>query len=139
MPRRKSVARRRKPSSRSKRSRKSPARKTPGRFRWRYLFVGLLIGLLGYGVYLDFTIRTQFEGKRWALPARVYARALEIYPGQSLTPTQLERELTLLGYRDNAASQAAGNYTRRGDQLRFTTRAFQFWDGTLATGEGTVR
>ncbi|MFO8024928.1 penicillin-binding protein 1B [Thiohalophilus sp.] len=139
MPRRKSVARRRKPSSRSKRSRKSPARKTPGRFRWRYLFVGLLIGLLGYGVYLDFTIRTQFEGKRWALPARVYARALEIYPGQSLTPTQLERELTLLGYRDNAASQAAGNYTRRGDQLRFTTRAFQFWDGREPSRQVRVR
>ncbi len=129
MPRRKSVAPRRKRASRPNRSRKGAARKTPRRFRWRYLFAGLLVVLVGYGAYLDFTIRTHFEGKRWALPAKVYARALEIYPGQALAPAQLERELKLLGYRDNAASRAAGNYTHLGNRLRFTTRAFQFWDG----------
>lgn len=139
MPRRKSVAPRRKRSSRPNRSRKGAARKTPRRFRWRYLFVGLLIVLVGYGAYLDFTIRTHFEGKRWALPAKVYARALEIYPGQALAPAQLERELKLLGYRDNAASRAAGNYTHLGDRLRFTTRAFQFWDGREPSRQVTVQ
>jgi penicillin-binding protein 1B len=38
-----------------------------------------------YGVHLDKVVRAKFEGKRWALPARVYARPLELYVGRALT------------------------------------------------------
>ena len=41
-----------------------------------------------YGLYLDSVIRTRFEGRRWALPGRVYARALEVHPGASITPAE---------------------------------------------------
>ena len=33
----------------------------------------------GYTLYLAKTVRVKFEGKRWALPAQVYARPLELY------------------------------------------------------------
>lgn len=130
MPSRKSVASRRKRKAGSRRSRrkKSPAKRSR-LFRWRYLFAGVLVVGLVYVVYLDFTIRSQFEGKRWALPAKVYARALEIYPGQALTADQLVDEFARLGYRQERGQHKPGSYERYGNRLRFTTRPFQFWDG----------
>jgi len=130
MPSRKSVAPRRKRQSRPRRTRrKVSSGKKLSRFRWRYLIAVLLVVGLAYVVYLDVTIRHQFEGKRWALPAKVYARALEIYPGLTLTPAQLVQELELLGYRESPDPRSAGSYTRQGNRLRFTTRPFRFWDG----------
>jgi len=37
-----------------------------------------------YVLQQDDLVRSQFEGKRWALPARVFARPLELYEGQNL-------------------------------------------------------
>ncbi|RJQ46829.1 MAG: penicillin-binding protein 1B [Gammaproteobacteria bacterium] len=81
-----------------------------------------------YVLYLDFTVRTHFEGKRWELPARVYARPLELFQGMRLTPAALDAELSDLGYRRNARLDAAGQYSPGDNELRFVTRAFRFWD-----------
>jgi penicillin-binding protein 1B len=62
-----------------------------------------------YGIHLDKVVRAKFEGKRWALPARVYARPLEIYVGRSLTRDQLRGELQRLGYREGAAARRDGS------------------------------
>ncbi|MFP4160504.1 MAG: hypothetical protein ACLFSK_00780, partial [Ectothiorhodospira sp.] len=64
------------------------------------ILLAAMIGLGLYTVHLDQRIQAQFEGKRWSLPARVFARPLELYAGQSLTPAELERELGLLHYRE---------------------------------------
>ncbi len=46
--------------------------------RWLLLsLAGVLLLAVLYGVYLDQVVRVRFEGKRWSLPARVYARPLE--------------------------------------------------------------
>jgi len=47
------------------------------------LLAGLagMVALVLYVIPLDRTVREKFEGKRWALPARVYARPLELYTG----------------------------------------------------------
>ena len=82
-----------------------------------------------YVVYLDFSVRTQFEGSRWALPARVYARALELYPDQHLNAEQFSKELHLLGYRPVSRPSDSGTYTRIGDSFVIKTRDFIFWDG----------
>lgn len=82
-----------------------------------------------YAVYLDFTIRERFEGKRFALPARVYARPLEIYPGLKLSPSELVAELALLGYRQTAKAIEPGTCRWRGQDLDLTSRAFVFGDG----------
>ncbi len=81
-----------------------------------------------YVLYLDFTVRTHFEGKRWELPARVYARPLELFQGMRLTPAELGAELSDLGYRRNARLDTAGQFSPGDDDLRLITRAFRFWD-----------
>ena len=81
-----------------------------------------------YVYYLDYTVREQFEGRRWAIPARVYARPLELFAGKALTPDQFELELRLLGYR-YSPKLLAGHFIRRGNQFQVITRDFHFWDG----------
>ncbi len=82
-----------------------------------------------YIVYLDVTIRTQFEGKRWAIPAKVYSRPLEMYPGANITADQFENELLVLAYNKTNIPDSPGSYWRKGDRFYVVTRDFQFWDG----------
>lgn len=88
-----------------------------------------LVVLTVYSVYLDFLVRSQFEGARWALPARVYARPLELYPGKQLNITDMLFELRLLGYQKVRLPSRPGTYSYRGNQLELVTRPFRFWDG----------
>ena len=44
---------------------------------------GFVIALLIWIVYLDRIVTAQFEGRRWTLPAQVYAEPLELYAGQA--------------------------------------------------------
>ena len=90
----------------------------------------LLLGLSGYIYYLDFTIRDAFEGRKFALPARVYGRALEVYPGLKLTPAQFADELQRLGYRENPQPDTPATYRNILDGVEFTSREFMFGDGT---------
>ncbi|AUB80940.1 penicillin-binding protein 1B [Candidatus Thiodictyon syntrophicum] len=98
--------------------------------RWA-LLVGVAVGLAGalYGVHLDRVVRAKFEGKRWALPARVFARPLEIYVDRPLTPEQLDAELARLNYRQVTDPTADGTYSRDGGRFVVHTRSFRFWDG----------
>jgi penicillin-binding protein 1B len=84
---------------------------------------------IAYTLYLDHVIRVKFEGKRWALPAYVYAQPLELYAGARLSAAQLERDLRLLNYLPVAGASRPGSYDRQGDDLSVTTRPFTFWDG----------
>lgn len=105
--------------------------KSPHFWRW-LLFALLVIGMLtlwAYVSYLDSLVKAKFEGKRWALPARVYARPLELYPGMNMTPNQFVQELTNLGYYDAPLPKASGSYRRKGNSFFVITRAATFWDG----------
>lgn len=62
------------------------------------LLTGLGIG--AYMMYLDAVIRAEFDAKRWALPAKVYARPLELFESMALSADALADELKLLRYRD---------------------------------------
>jgi len=98
----------------------------------KLFFGGILAGLLlalSYAVYLDFTVRARFEGKRFALPARVYARPLELYPGKKLSVVNLVAELSILGYRQTNKSGEPGSYHRSGQVVELVTRPFTFDDG----------
>ena len=83
-----------------------------------------------YVLYLDNVIRTQFEGKRWALPARVYARPLELFPGMPLSAGQFAQELELLRYRVSPPLEGPGAYARSNETFEVSLRSFTFWDGT---------
>ncbi len=103
------------------------------RRRVRLILLSLALLLSGFALYLDITVRMQFEGKRWAMPARVYARPLELYPGVKLRPEQLEMELAMLDYHIVADPREPGSYRRQGDEFTILTRPFTFWDEAQAS------
>src|SRR3569623_1530086 len=116
-------------SSRNRASRKSR------HILWFALLGLITVAVIGAGVYvayLDHTVRGQFEGKRWALPAYVYARPLELFPGAPLSADQLEQELRLLDYRPASGPLRAGTYLRRDGRIQLMTRPFTYWDGAEA-------
>jgi penicillin-binding protein 1B len=90
----------------------------------------LLLVTIGWLSYLDFVVTRKFDGRRWDLPAQVYARPLEIYAGLALTRERLEQELLRLGYQRVSfvpRRPATFRPMRRGIEL--ITRDFRFWDG----------
>jgi penicillin-binding protein 1B len=108
----------------------------------RLLGVTVLVGgllLVIYGVYLDQQVRRQFEGKRWAIPARVYARPLELYDGLPLTAARLARELDLAGYRQDERLSFAGSYQHSGERLELVTRGFAFGDESEPSRRLSIR
>ena len=103
-----------------------------GRFIKKTILYSILFGglfLVLYSLYLNSIIKEKFEGRRWSIPAKVYARSLELYPGLALSARQLEKELQLAGYRKDRASSTEGSFSRNGQRLEVVTRQFHFPDG----------
>lgn len=90
------------------------------------LAAALAVGL--YMLHLDGIVREKFEGKRWAIPARVYARPLELYSGAPLAPADVLAELRRLNYRQQLP-QSPGSWQQKGSDLLVHTRGFTFGDG----------
>ncbi|HEY0633919.1 MAG TPA: penicillin-binding protein 1B [Gammaproteobacteria bacterium] len=91
-----------------------------------------LIGMLGlglYALYLDTKVRDQFEGRRFALPARVYARPLELFAGARLSADEFARELQRLGYQQPLRASEPGHFVRHDNEFTVVSRPFVFWDG----------
>ena len=89
------------------------------------------IGLAAYLFVLDREITHRFEGRRWSLPARVYAAPLAVYPGLALSPGELAGELRQLGYREarSRGELGTGRFLASRDRIRATLRPFRFPDG----------
>jgi len=120
--------------SAAKKPRKNPvkkrAKKTTNIIK-RSLIFFMLVGTLSLGaytLYLDHIVTEKFEGKRWSIPSRVYARALELYPDKQITTQQLLRELKLIGYRSSFDGRTAGTFLQQGESVTLSTRRFQHWD-----------
>jgi len=131
---------RKKSAGRSSRARKGRARRSgkKGISLWRGLGAALVLLLMlvgGYSLYLGQSVRVAFEGKRWSIPARVYARPLELYEGAPITPQQLDYELQILGYRKVARPRQGAQWSKNGSRFVIHTRDFHFWDGAA---EGQV-
>jgi penicillin-binding protein 1B len=118
-------------SSGSRKSKRKPNRR-PLRRRWlaRLLALGLLFSLIAglYLFYLDYRVTSLFEGKRWAVPARVYGRPMELYPGAPVTPEQLVAELDRLGYRKVRHPKQVATWSRNRSRFLVRSRPFRFWD-----------
>lgn len=95
---------------------------------WRLFFFATVIGL-GFCFYLDQKVRVKFDGKKWALPAKVYARPLELYAGLNLAPNDLAYELKQLGYRFGSHLKQPGDVVNLGQQWQIYNRGFEYWDG----------
>ena len=101
---------------------------------WRFFKLGLglsiLIGLgiVGYLIYLDRSITGTFEGRRWSIPAQVYAQPLELHAGAALSAADLTTELTRLGYINDANLSTPGTFKTRSGALQIYLRPFQFME-----------
>ncbi len=130
MPRKKS----RKRNTRRQRQKKSFLRK----WLLRLTLLSIVVGI-AYVAYLDFTVRTQFEGKRWSLPARVYARPLELYVGLTIKPNDLLQEIKQIGFQLNSRLNTPASYWQTGNDIHLVTREFEFWDGLEPAQKISIR
>ena len=87
-----------------------------------------VIGLVGYLVYLDRTITGTFEGRRWSIPAQVFAQPLELYAGAQMSRVDLVTELRRLGYRQDPNLGTPGTYKFRDTSLQIHLRGFRFME-----------
>jgi penicillin-binding protein 1B len=108
----------------------------PRKHRLRRL---LLLGALGvfaaailiaglYYIYIDHVVTQQFRGRRWTLPAQVFAAPLELYVGAPLSMSDLTQELARLRYRAREAPDRPGSYRRQNDRIDIALRAARFAD-----------
>lgn len=119
--------------TRSRTSKKSPK---PANSRLRSLLgwalklslVGLVV-LACFAVYLDSIVQEKFSGKRWTIPAKVYARPLELFVGQKLSRDDFLIELDALGYRRESVANGPGAASVNGNNVDLNTRGFQFYEG----------
>ncbi len=100
------------------------------------LALAVMAGLLL--VYLDALVSTTFSDRRWEVPASVYARPLELYPGLALSAEDFAYELSLLGYREVSTLSAPGQLQRRGQRFELYTRDFSFADERRPAGRLTL-
>lgn len=144
----KKPASRRRPATRGKKR----TQRTGGRrwFSWRFIAKLALVGLVlavASTVYLDAWVRQRFDSHVWQLPARVYARPVELYPGRVLSRDDMFKLLDLMRYRNAAGAPTAGSYSANGSTLVIHTRGFSDSDGgersqrvqvTLGNGQVTA-
>ncbi len=113
-----------------KRKKKNRAKKQPHSLKkfvfW--LIIISLFSLLTWVGYLDYTVQRQFEGKRWSLPAQVYAASQELYAGAELSKGVLVAQLEQLRYRKKASLEQPASYRLRRSSIDLYLRDFQFGD-----------
>ena len=119
-----------------KKARKKPIKKKLGWFRRLFRLSMLLLGLgIGLGVpwvvWLDVQVRSEFDGRKWDLPSRVFARPLSLYEGRPLSKQSLLAELEASGYRRSAKASSSGSYSVNGNRFDINRRAFTFDDGAM--------
>jgi penicillin-binding protein 1B len=90
--------------------------------------VGCLLLAVPYIMRLDEQITTRFEGRRWELPARIYARPLELYVGKTISVGDLKKELIQLHYIQRDIPEKSGEYSIQGNEVTLYSRPFHFPD-----------
>ncbi len=115
-----------KPSVKKKKVTKSPMHWFKRMLLYSFVFFSFV--LCCYLGYLDYTVRKQFEGRRWSIPARVYATPVELYSGYQQTQNEFEDLLQHLHYRQDYHLASEGTYYKKGRVINLKTRTFNFWD-----------
>lgn len=138
VPRKKKTSTRRKTTPRKKRRRHSRittrSRSAKRTLIW-VVIASFLVATL-YVFWLDYRVVDRFAGRLWSLPARVYARPLELYAGKKISIDELLFELNRLDYqRISQAPNKPGRYHHWGNHFEIQTRAFRFWDGAEASNK----
>ena len=122
-----------------KSSRKPTKRKTnnSGQRHWLKMLwgIGWKLGiavfavLLFVGIYLDSVVKQRFEGQLFDLPTVVYARILNLAPGDAITIQEVRNELDVLNYRKVRQPRYPGEYSSSSTKIELIRRPFEFSDG----------
>ncbi|MDQ7089876.1 MAG: penicillin-binding protein 1B [Methylococcales bacterium] len=109
---------------------------SPRSFFFKWLKRSIVIAILGlaffltpYLIKLNTEVVTTFNGKRWDIPARIYANPLDLYVGLALKQTELEDLLQQLHYRQEMKLTSEGAYKSLPNKIELKSRYFDFWDG----------
>ncbi|USD40719.1 penicillin-binding protein 1B [Vibrio sp. SCSIO 43135] len=95
---------------------------------WKVGVAGIAI-LLFIGIYLDSVVKQRFEGQLFDLPTVVYARILNLAPGDNITIQEVRNELDVLNYRKVRQPRYAGEYSSSSTKIEMIRRPFEFSDG----------
>ena len=128
----------RKKTRKRKTSRKKQKKSFLRKWFARFLLLSIVVGTV-YVAYLDYTVRNQFEGKRWSLPARVFARPLELYTGLQINQKDLVREIKKIGFQSNSRLNKPASFWQTGNDIHLVTREFEFWDGIEPAQKVSIR
>jgi penicillin-binding protein 1B len=93
---------------------------------WLRVAAALALLAIGWGGYLAWSVGHEFEGRRWDLPAQVYAAPLELYSGRALAAENLVAELRRLGYREDPRLPGPGTYRLGLGRMEIATRGFDY-------------
>ena len=92
------------------------------------IIIGLFVAFSIYLIRMDNIVRDKFEGNRWDIPAKVFARPLEIYSNAPVNQADMLQELSFLGYKNSDNYTKTGQYTVSGNEVYVHTRGFDFGD-----------
>lgn len=113
-----------------KRSRKPKSRFTQVRpMVWllRLTTLGIVLSI-PFLIWLDGQVAERYRSHEWTIPAKVYARPLELFVGSTTSQQQLQDELGILGYHAGNGT-SPGSFQAGQNRLKLHTRGFQFGDG----------
>jgi penicillin-binding protein 1B len=85
-----------------------------------------VVATIAYAGYVTWQVGHEFSGRRWDLPAQVYAAPLELYAGRALAADDLVSELKRLGYREDPRLARPGTYRVALQRVEVSTRGFDF-------------
>ena len=110
---------------------KKKRQKVRGGWKSFLLKLGITLAavVIAYAAYLDAVVTRKFEGKKWAIPAKVFARPLELYAGKRINPEDLQSQLKRQGYQAVRQVTRPGTFSRTGNQFVIYSRGFHFPDG----------
>lgn len=102
--------------------------KTLWSIAWKLALVGFAI-LFFVGIYLDSLVKQKFEGQLFELPTVVYARILNLAPGDEISLKEVRNELNVLNYRKVSQPKYPGEYSSSSTKIEVIRRPFEFTDG----------
>lgn len=99
-------------------------------FRLGMLMAGVVIGLgVPWVLYLNIQVQQEFDGRKWDLPSRVFARPLSLYDGAAISKQSLLNELAAAGYEQSVNISSSGYYSVNGGRFDIYRRGFTFEEG----------
>ncbi len=95
-------------------------------FMFLVVVIVAMVAFAMYVYYLNSTIVSKFENRRWDIPARVYSRPLAL--NANTVKSDVDTWLSLLNYQNNNNEQS-GTYQKSGNTYTISTRGFGYGDG----------